>query len=80
MPLEDHDKFRMPQAAAKSHKSKLYHTHLVRNLLLSHLVDLPIQRAFKRQPAHLQVNFAGFKKEWLIKFNKQKPKDESKFT
>ena len=41
MPIKDHLKFRMPQCSAKSHKSKLYHTHLVRNLLLSHLVELP---------------------------------------
>jgi len=54
---------------AKSHKSKLFHTQLVRNLTLSHIVELPCQRAFKRQPPHLQSNYAGFKKEWLLKFN-----------
>jgi 23S rRNA G2445 N2-methylase RlmL len=42
MPIKDHEKFKMPQATAKSHKSKIYHTHLARNLLLSHIVDLPI--------------------------------------
>jgi hypothetical protein len=26
MPIADHQKFKMPQATAKSHKSKLFHT------------------------------------------------------
>jgi 23S rRNA G2445 N2-methylase RlmL len=73
LPIKDHHKFRTPQVTAKSHKSKLYHTHLARNLVLSHLVELPIQRAFKMQPEHLQKNFNGFKKEWLKEFEMQRP-------
>jgi len=43
---------------------------------LSHLVELPITKAFKSQPKHLQVNYAAFKKEWLIKFNQIKPSEK----
>ena len=59
----------MPQASAKTHKSKLFHSHLVRNLLRSHLMELPIKRDFKKLPRSDQVNFAAFKKQWLAKFN-----------
>jgi len=47
MPTKNHEEFQMPKASAKSYRSKLYHTHLCRNLLLSHLVSMPIQREFK---------------------------------
>ena len=50
MPVKNHDQFKMPKVNAKTHASNLYHSHLVRNLTLSHLVDMPIRRAFKRLP------------------------------
>ena len=53
LPTKEHKQFEMPQCSAKSWKSKLYHTHLIRNMLFGHLRDLPIQRAFKSQPQHL---------------------------
>ena len=47
LPTKQHEEYSMPKAAAKSHRSNLFHSHLCRNLLLSHLIELPIQRAFR---------------------------------
>ena len=47
---EKHADFELPKTSAKSFKSKLYHEHLIRNLLLSHISSIPIKRAFKRLP------------------------------
>ena len=72
MPSDEktHAKFAMPKVDCKSHKSKLYHSKLARNLLMSHLSEIPIQRAFKRQPKNLQRSYATFKKEWMAKHDK----------
>ena len=40
--------------------------------MLSHLRELPIQRAFKRQQKHLQRSYNDFKSEWLKKHDMQR--------
>ena len=67
----------MPQTTAKSHKSKLFHTQLTRNLLLSHLSELPIERAFKRLPPTEQTGYNDFKKKWLAMHGKTRTTEKS---
>ena len=48
LPVNDtHRDYKFPQTRAKVHASKLFHSNLVRNLLLTHVSELPIARAFK---------------------------------
>lgn len=44
---ENHSKFAMPKVDCKSHMSKIFHTKLARNIVMSHLSEIPIERAFK---------------------------------
>ena len=44
---EDHVDYAMPKVDCKSHMSAIFHTKLARNILMSHLSEVPIQRAFK---------------------------------
>ena len=62
---ERHSLYAMPKVDCKSHKSKLFHSQLARNLLMGHITELPIQRAFRSQSKHLQRSFVEFKKKWL---------------
>lgn len=48
-----HKLYAMPKVDCKTHKSKLFHSKLARNILMSHIAELPIQRAFKSQEKHL---------------------------
>ena len=62
MPTDErHSQYQMPQTGAKCHKSKLYHEHMVRNLLLSHLSELPIIRAFKKAELAGEIKYKDFK-------------------
>ena len=62
---ERHSEYEMPKTTAKTHQSKLFHSKLARNLLLSHINELPIKRAFKRLPISEQVKYSEFKKKWI---------------
>ena len=39
---KDHSKFAMPKIDCKTHQSAIYHSKLARNLLMSHVAELPI--------------------------------------
>ena len=43
---------------------------MARNLLLSHLTELPILRAFKNLPVAEQRRYNDFKKKWLTEHDK----------
>ena len=78
MPTDErHAEFLMPQTDCKSHKSKLFHTKLVRNILLGHINELPISRAFNRLPLHERRAYAEFKKRWMQENEKTKTNDKS---
>ena len=64
---EDHSKFALPKIDCKTHQSAIYHSKLARNLLMSHVAELPIQREFRSQArvGKAHMNFAEFKKKWL---------------
>lgn len=74
---EKHKEFLMPQTDCKSHKSKLFHTKLVRNLLLAHINDLPISRAFNRLPLHERRAYTEFKRRWLQENDKTRTNERS---
>ena len=71
MPCDErHTQYELPRTTAKSFKSKLFHDHLIRNLLLSHISELPIRRAFKQVPQEQRSKYADFKKQWLEQFGR----------
>jgi len=48
MPADErHKLYAMPKVDCKTHKSKLYHSKLARNILMGHIAELPVNRAFK---------------------------------
>ena len=65
-----HLNYALPKIDCKTHKSKLFHSKLARNILMGHITDLPIQRAFKCQPPHLQRQYKEFKQRWLAEHDK----------
>jgi len=65
LPLKRFEEFKMPPTRANSHKSKLYHTKMVREILLQEINDLPIRRDYaklKNKPEFLMKAPIGFKK------------------
>ena len=46
LPLKDFEKYKLPPTRANSHGSKLFHTKLVREILLQEINDLPILKAY----------------------------------
>ena len=45
---------------------------MARNILMGHIAELPIQRAFKQQPKNLQTRYGEFKRKWLAENDLQR--------
>jgi hypothetical protein len=77
LPLADYEFYKMPPTRTASYKSKLFHTQLVREVLLQEINDLPIHRDYNRYRRSVldekQMGFKRFKKEWLN--DRQKAED-----
>lgn len=70
--MDHYSQFKAPQTKAKTHKSKLFHEKMVREILLSQINDLPIKRAwrihcnkFVASTGTRPTSFQNFKKQWL---------------
>ena len=60
--------FKMPQTRAKSYKSKLFHTQLIRDILIDTLTENQVRKEFKMQQLESgKTNYKTFKKEWIAK-------------
>lgn len=66
LPVKDFEKYKMPQTRARSHKSKLFHEKLVREILLQEVNDLPIYKDYNdyksKTPHEKPMGFKRFKK------------------
>ena len=76
LPLNDYKDFKLPPTRSNSHQSKLYHEKLIREILLQEVNDLPIRREYAMQLKENNLNekpmgFKKFKKQWLIKNNRE---------
>lgn len=67
--FEEHDP---PQLRAKTHKSKLFHDKMVREIFLQEVHDLPVYRSYniyKKERAlgrgEVPMSFRRYKKDWL---------------
>jgi hypothetical protein len=70
LPMKNYEQFRLPPTRAASHKSNLFHTQLVREVLLQEINDLPIRRdhakyAAKNDLTTSPIGFKKFKKNWI---------------
>ena len=70
LPLSDYQQYRLPMTRSNCHQSKLFHSQLVREILLQEINDLPIHRDYAKfkgkAPLHqLPVGFKKYKKDWL---------------
>ena len=77
LPLKNYKDYRMPPTRAKSHKSKLYHSKLIREILLQEINDLPLRKEYGRYKADasgadLSLGFKRFKKQLLAQEGKAK--------
>lgn len=60
--------FKMPQTRAKTHASKLFHSQLVRDILIESLTETQIRKDFKRAQLTEGIrSYNTFKKEWIQK-------------
>lgn len=58
--------FKMPQTRAKCYMSKLFHTQLVRDILIEQITETQIRKEFKLEARLKGINsYKQFKKEWL---------------
>ena len=57
----------MPQVKAKTHSSKLFHSELVKNILLEEVTEIQIRKDFKHEQLIKGTPFKEFKKSWLAK-------------
>ncbi|CDW76469.1 UNKNOWN [Stylonychia lemnae] len=74
--------FKMPQTRAKTHSSKLYHTQLIRDILIKSMTEIQIKRDFKisllkgmngKGPQNMP--YKQFKKQWLEKKERKEQDD-----
>lgn len=69
----------MPQTRAKTHSSKLFHTQLVRDVLIKTMTELQIKREYKlhingggkRGGPGQYMSYKAFKKMWLERKDKK---------
>lgn len=71
LPIKRFDEFSMPPTRANCHQSKLFHSKMVREILMSEINDLPIQKDYyKYKKDQLErgkkpLGFKKFKMKWL---------------
>ena len=58
----------MPQTRAKTHASKLFHTQLVRDILIEAMTETQIRKDFKHAQLTEGVkSYRAFKKDWVTR-------------